>query len=67
MLMGAVSKCTQVSIYHHGVPLKVLNKKTKEVEAPEEILHGGVGVGVGGDDRSGTISTDSSLSYKGSW
>lgn len=40
--MGAISKCVQVSIIK-GVALKVLNKKTKEVEAPEDILHWGGG------------------------
>lgn len=38
--MGAMSKCVQVSIVK-GVALKVLNKKMKEAEAPEDILHGG--------------------------
>lgn len=38
--MGAISKCVQVSIIK-GVALMVLNKKMKEVEAPEDILGGG--------------------------
>lgn len=36
--MGAISKCVQVSIIK-GIALKVLNKKMKEVEAPEDVLH----------------------------
>lgn len=38
--MGATSKCVQVSVIK-GVALKVLNKKMKEVEAPEDIPYGG--------------------------
>lgn len=60
--MGAVSKCVQVSVVK-GVALKVLNKKMKEVEAPEDILHGGVGENV----SPGTISTGSGLSHKWNW
>lgn len=59
--MGAISKCVQVSIIK-GVALKVLNKKMKEVEAPEDILHWGGGVGE--SDSPGTIPTDSGLSHK---
>lgn len=61
--MGAISKCVQVSIIK-GVALMVLNKKMKEVEAPEDILRGGW---VGESDSLGRISTDSGLSHKWSW
>lgn len=36
----SLSKCVQVSVIM-GVPPKVLNKKMKDIAAPEEILHRG--------------------------